>query len=218
MCGSSAGLPNTPQTTAKPHHRSRDKFDVRDSLTGFDEVSRTSAKATGARTIPSRGNYREAVDPLVDLLSIFFNPKQQPVNISLRTMLSTGNPAFYGASANASTCGAIRSDLHIQMLPPQPALALPILPDPDFLERPDIAAWIRNNCAEANSRVALVGPGGIGYTQRQSTSGFGIALTTPEKPSSPCSMRMRSDSAMRRYRSSGCPQALAAVSRRPIET
>ena len=40
---------------------------------------------------------------------------------------------------------------------------VPFRPDPDFVERPDITAWLREHCSQPSSRAALVGLGGIGY-------------------------------------------------------
>ena len=39
---------------------------------------------------------------------------------------------------------------------------VPFLPDPDFVERPDVTAWLRDKCGRPPSRAALVGLGGIG--------------------------------------------------------
>lgn len=40
---------------------------------------------------------------------------------------------------------------------------MPFRRDPDFVDRPDILAWIREKCAALASRAALVGLGGVGY-------------------------------------------------------
>ena len=38
--------------------------------------------------------------------------------------------------------------------------------DPNFVDRPDIVAWIRENCVGLASRAALVGLGGVGQVDR----------------------------------------------------
>jgi hypothetical protein len=35
-------------------------------------------------------------------------------------------------------------------------------PDPNFVDRPETLAWIRDKCAGLGARAALVGLGGIG--------------------------------------------------------
>jgi Heterokaryon incompatibility protein (HET) len=40
---------------------------------------------------------------------------------------------------------------------------VPFAPDPDFVDRPEILAWVRDKCAEPGARAALVGLGGVGY-------------------------------------------------------
>ena len=45
----------------------------------------------------------------------------------------------------------------------EPFSTVPFPRDPDFVDRPDILAWIREKCAEPASRAALVGLGGVGY-------------------------------------------------------
>jgi hypothetical protein len=54
-------------------------------------------------------------------------------------------------------------DVLCQPQPREPFSTVPFLPDPDFIERPDIAAWLRDKCGQSGSRVALIGLGGIGY-------------------------------------------------------
>jgi hypothetical protein len=39
---------------------------------------------------------------------------------------------------------------------------VPFQPDPGFVDRPDIALWLRQNCSRLASRAALVGLGGVG--------------------------------------------------------
>ncbi|KAK1837667.1 TPR domain protein (kinesin light chain), partial [Colletotrichum chrysophilum] len=52
-----------------------------------------------------------------------------------------------------------------QSKPRQPFSTVPFRPDPDFVERPAITAWLRGKCAQPASRAALVGLGGIGKSQ-----------------------------------------------------
>jgi hypothetical protein len=40
---------------------------------------------------------------------------------------------------------------------------VPFARDPDFVDRPEILAWIRGKCMEPAARAALVGLGGVGY-------------------------------------------------------
>jgi hypothetical protein len=39
---------------------------------------------------------------------------------------------------------------------------VPFAPDPDLVDRPAIAAWVRDKCAGPGARAALVGLGGVG--------------------------------------------------------
>jgi hypothetical protein len=45
----------------------------------------------------------------------------------------------------------------------EPFSTVPFAPDPDFVNRPEILAWIRDKCAGPGARAALVGLGGVGY-------------------------------------------------------
>lgn len=45
----------------------------------------------------------------------------------------------------------------------EPFSTLPFAPDPDYVDRPDILAWVRDKCAGNGARAALVGLGGVGY-------------------------------------------------------
>ncbi|KAF2794183.1 hypothetical protein K505DRAFT_242718, partial [Melanomma pulvis-pyrius CBS 109.77] len=47
----------------------------------------------------------------------------------------------------------------------EPFSTVPFRRDPDFVDRPDILAWIHKNCAAPASRTALVGLGGVGKSQ-----------------------------------------------------
>ncbi|KAH7396963.1 TPR domain protein [Phaeosphaeria sp. MPI-PUGE-AT-0046c] len=49
--------------------------------------------------------------------------------------------------------------------PREPFSTAPFAPDPDFVDRPDIVAWVRDKCAKAGARAALVGLGGVGKSQ-----------------------------------------------------
>lgn len=40
---------------------------------------------------------------------------------------------------------------------------IPFAPDADFVDRPEILAWVRDKCAKPGVRAALVGLGGVGY-------------------------------------------------------
>ncbi|EMD87538.1 hypothetical protein COCHEDRAFT_1113263 [Bipolaris maydis C5] len=47
----------------------------------------------------------------------------------------------------------------------EPFSMVPFAPDPDYVDRPDILAWIRDKCAGNGARAALVGLGGVGKSQ-----------------------------------------------------
>jgi len=47
--------------------------------------------------------------------------------------------------------------------PREPFSTVPFAPDPDFVDRPEIVAWVRDKCAGLGARAALVGLGGVGY-------------------------------------------------------
>lgn len=46
--------------------------------------------------------------------------------------------------------------------PRRPFSTVPFAQDPDFVERPEILAWVRDKCAGPGARAALVGLGGVG--------------------------------------------------------
>ncbi|CAN9418408.1 unnamed protein product [Alternaria alternata] len=48
---------------------------------------------------------------------------------------------------------------------PEPFSTVPFAPDPDLVDRPAIAAWVRDKCAGPGARAALVGLGGVGKSQ-----------------------------------------------------
>ncbi len=61
--------------------------------------------------------------------------------------------------------GRGESELHLASKPSKsdkPFSAVPFAPDPDFVDRVEISAWIRDKCAQQGARAALVGLGGIG--------------------------------------------------------
>lgn len=47
----------------------------------------------------------------------------------------------------------------------EPFSTIPFAPDPDFVDRPELLAWIRDKCAGPGARAALVGLGGVGKSQ-----------------------------------------------------
>ncbi|KAH7021517.1 uncharacterized protein B0I36DRAFT_388201 [Microdochium trichocladiopsis] len=47
----------------------------------------------------------------------------------------------------------------------EPFSTVPFLPDADFVERPDVTAWLDTTLAQPGSRAALIGLGGIGKSQ-----------------------------------------------------
>ncbi|OWY45267.1 TPR-like protein [Alternaria alternata] len=48
---------------------------------------------------------------------------------------------------------------------PTPFSTVPFAPDPDLVDRPAVAAWVRDKCAGPGARAALVGLGGVGKSQ-----------------------------------------------------
>ncbi|KAF1950535.1 hypothetical protein CC80DRAFT_228667, partial [Byssothecium circinans] len=55
--------------------------------------------------------------------------------------------------------------LHPPARPREPFSTVPFAPDPDFVDRPEIVAWVRDKCAGPGARAALVGLGGVGKSQ-----------------------------------------------------
>ncbi|RYN53567.1 hypothetical protein AA0118_g9685 [Alternaria tenuissima] len=47
----------------------------------------------------------------------------------------------------------------------EPFSTVPFAPDPDLVNRPAIADWVRDKCAGPGARAALVGLGGVGKSQ-----------------------------------------------------
>jgi len=54
-------------------------------------------------------------------------------------------------------------DKELRDTQPKPFSTVPFAPDHDFVDRPEILAWIRDKCAGPGTRAALVGLGGVGY-------------------------------------------------------
>ncbi|KAF1812000.1 hypothetical protein P152DRAFT_507770 [Eremomyces bilateralis CBS 781.70] len=61
-----------------------------------------------------------------------------------------------------------------------PFSTVPFAPDPDFVDRPDILAWIHDNCARPGARAALVGLGGVGKSQIAIRYCYDIRDTSPQ--------------------------------------
>jgi hypothetical protein len=57
-----------------------------------------------------------------------------------------------------------------------PFSTVPFAPDPDFVDRPEIVAWVRDKCAGPGARAALVGLGGVGYVDLDA-AGFTPSMT-----------------------------------------
>ena len=66
-----------------------------------------------------------------------------------------------GATAQSGTC-VLRPYTERPTGPREPFSTVPFAPDPDFVDRPEILAWVRDKCAGPGARAALVGLGGIG--------------------------------------------------------
>jgi hypothetical protein len=80
------------------------------------------------------------------------------------TFLAPTGGRYVIPARHASRGGTINFGEHLpsQSQPRELFSTIPFLPDPDFIERPDIAAWLRDKCSRSGSRVALIGLGGIG--------------------------------------------------------
>lgn len=57
----------------------------------------------------------------------------------------------------------LKTPIEIPTRPREPFSTVPFAPDPDFVDRPEILTWVRNKCAGPGARAALVGLGGVGY-------------------------------------------------------
>ncbi|KAF2177822.1 TPR-like protein [Zopfia rhizophila CBS 207.26] len=62
----------------------------------------------------------------------------------------------------------------------EPFSTVPFASDPDFVDRPDILAWIRDKCAGPGARAALVGLGGVGKSQIAIRYSYGIRDALPQ--------------------------------------
>ncbi|KAF2788012.1 hypothetical protein K505DRAFT_117610, partial [Melanomma pulvis-pyrius CBS 109.77] len=65
--------------------------------------------------------------------------------------------------------------------PREPFSTVPFAPDPDFVDRPDILAWVRNKCAQPGARAALVGLGGVGKSQLAIQYAHSLRNATPPR-------------------------------------
>ncbi|KAF1966378.1 TPR-like protein [Bimuria novae-zelandiae CBS 107.79] len=61
----------------------------------------------------------------------------------------------------------------------EPFSTVPFAPDPDFVDRPEILAWVRDKCAGPGARAALVGLGGVGKSQLAIQYAHSISDTSP---------------------------------------
>ncbi|KAB2576154.1 Kinesin light chain [Lasiodiplodia theobromae] len=61
----------------------------------------------------------------------------------------------------------------------EPFSTVPFAPDPDFVDRPELLAWIRARCAGPGARAALVGLGGVGKSQLAIGYAHSIRDATP---------------------------------------
>ncbi|KAK6714820.1 hypothetical protein SNK04_005751 [Fusarium graminearum] len=64
----------------------------------------------------------------------------------------------------------------------KPCFCVPFVRDRDFVDRPDILTWLKEQCAGSAGRMALVGMGGFGYgPPREHPSRITFALTDKSK-------------------------------------
>jgi len=82
-------------------------------------------------------------------------------------------PGLYTAAGGVTNFSFGNSSTHESTRKHKPFSTVPFAPDPDFVDRPEILAWIHNKCAGTGARAALVGLGGVGYVDVCS-SGFTI--------------------------------------------
>ncbi|KAF2188819.1 hypothetical protein K469DRAFT_702535 [Zopfia rhizophila CBS 207.26] len=62
----------------------------------------------------------------------------------------------------------------------KPFSTVPFAPDPDFVDRPGILAWLRDKCAGPGARAALVGLGGVGKSQIAIRYSYNVRDTLPQ--------------------------------------
>ncbi|KAF2030383.1 TPR-like protein [Setomelanomma holmii] len=60
-----------------------------------------------------------------------------------------------------------------------PFSTVPFAPDPDFVDRSELVAWVRDKCAGPGARAALVGLGGVGKSQLALQYAHSIRDTSP---------------------------------------
>lgn len=92
---------------------------------------------------------------------------------------------------------------------------VPFASDPDFVDRPEILAWVHDKCAGRGARAALVGLGGVGYVDVDPRTTQ--TLTSTGSHSSPSSMPTMSAMQHRAPSSSGCTLAPAPALKKHIE-
>jgi hypothetical protein len=77
-----------------------------------------------------------------------------------------GRTVFAGTHVSGGSLNVtIHEPTHEPSRPPQrrePFSTVPFLPDPDFVERTEIATWLHDTLIQPGSRAALVGLGGVG--------------------------------------------------------
>ncbi|KAH8659344.1 hypothetical protein BGZ60DRAFT_456926 [Tricladium varicosporioides] len=62
---------------------------------------------------------------------------------------------------------------------PEPFSTVPFLPDPDFVERPDITTWLQDELNLPGRRAALIGLGGVGKSQLAIQYAYQIRQQSP---------------------------------------
>ncbi|KAJ3543777.1 hypothetical protein NM208_g3397 [Fusarium decemcellulare] len=90
--------------------------------------------------------------------------------------IATGNPS----QASRGGLNTPHRSWRGQTQPQKHIRTMPFLPDPDFIERPDILTFIREVCTRAPYRVALVGVGGIGKSQLTIHNAYRIREQHPD--------------------------------------
>ncbi|KAI0902947.1 hypothetical protein F4823DRAFT_620460 [Ustulina deusta] len=74
-------------------------------------------------------------------------------------------PLIYG-EGQEHACRRLRKELEgYQKQQPEPFSTVPFTRDPNFVDRPEILAWINEKCDGPATRAALIGIGGIGKSQ-----------------------------------------------------
>ncbi|KAI3326475.1 hypothetical protein HD806DRAFT_408973 [Xylariaceae sp. AK1471] len=74
-------------------------------------------------------------------------------------------PLIYG-EGQEHACRRLRKELEgYRRQQPEPFSTVPFTRDPNFVDRPEILAWINEKCDGPATRVALIGIGGIGKSQ-----------------------------------------------------